>query len=78
MVNEQVLERTTCSKNFKDRRYMMILEVDAQHHQEGSQTVRDYVRDHILLREGIPTVRFTAQECISRTELVITEFLELF
>jgi hypothetical protein len=43
-----------------------ILEVDRQHHQEGSQTFRDYVRDRVLLREGIPTVRFTADECFNQ------------
>ena len=62
---------------FKDRK-CMVLEVDGQHHQEGTQTIRDYVRDRILLREGIPTARFTAFECINRTVDVITEFLELF
>ncbi len=56
----------------------IVLEVDGQHHQEGSQTVRDYIRDRVLLREGIPTARFTAQECISKTVDVITEFLGLF
>lgn len=56
----------------------MILEVDGQHHQEGSQTVRDYVRDRVLLREGLPTARFTGQECMNKTADVITEFLELF
>jgi very-short-patch-repair endonuclease len=62
---------------FKDRK-CMILEVDGQHHQEGTQTMRDYVRDRVLLREGIPTARFTAQECITRAADVVTEFLELF
>ena len=62
---------------FKDRK-CIVLEVDGQHHQEGTQTIRDYVRDRVLLREGIPTARFTAQECITRTELVITEFLKMF
>ena len=62
---------------FKDRK-CIVLEVDGNHHQEGSQTVRDYVRDRVLLREGIPTVRFTAQECITKTADVVTEFLELF
>lgn len=55
-----------------------ILEVDGQHHQEGSQTVRDYVRDRTLLREGIPTVRFTANECYNRPADVVTEFLNMF
>ena len=55
----------------------MILEVDGQQHREGSQTIRDYVRDRVLLREGIPTARFTAQECINKTADVITEFLKL-
>jgi hypothetical protein len=56
----------------------MILEVDGQHHQEGSQTVRDYVRDRVLLREGIPTVRFTADECFNRPADVVAEFLNAF
>lgn len=55
----------------------MILEVDGIHHQEGSQTVRDYARDRVLLREGIPTARFTAHECFNRTEDVIVEFLQM-
>jgi hypothetical protein len=55
-----------------------ILEVDRQHHQEGSQTFRDYVRDRVLLREGIPTVRFTADECFNQPVDVVTEFLNIF
>ena len=56
----------------------LVLEVDGQHHQEGTQTLRDYVRDRVLLREGIPTARFTASECITKATDVVTEFLELF
>jgi hypothetical protein len=56
----------------------MLLEVDGQHHQEGSQTFRDYIRDRILLREGIPTVRFKADECFNRPADVVTEFLNIF
>ncbi len=55
----------------------MILEVDGQHHQEGSQTFRDYVRDRILLREGIATARFTADECFKRPAEVVSEFLNI-
>ena len=55
-----------------------ILEVDGQHHQEGLQTFRDYVRDRVLLREGIPTVRFTANECFNQPADVVTEFLNIF
>jgi hypothetical protein len=56
----------------------MILEVDGQHHQEGTQTVRDYIRDRVLLREGIPTVRFTANECFNQPANVVAEFLNIF
>jgi very-short-patch-repair endonuclease len=56
----------------------MVLEVDGKHHQEGTQTIRDYVRDRVLLREGIPSARFTAQECLSRAADVVTEFLNMF
>jgi len=56
----------------------MILEVDGVHHEKASQTVRDYARDRVLLREGIPTARFTADECFNSTEDVIVEFLQMF
>jgi hypothetical protein len=34
----------------------LILEVDGQHHNEKGNTVRDYARDRVLLRAGVPTV----------------------
>jgi hypothetical protein len=34
-------------------------------------------RDRVLLKEGIPTVRFTAQECMARSADVVTEFLSI-
>ncbi|MBD2771394.1 DUF2726 domain-containing protein [Iningainema tapete] len=60
------------------KRKCIILEVDGQHHQESLQTSRDYLRDRVLLREGIPTVRFTAKECFERAADVVTEFLNIF
>lgn len=57
---------------------LITLEVDGEHHQEKGQTRRDYIRDRILLREGIPTARFTASECYTHTEAVINEFLSMF
>ena len=56
----------------------MILEVDGMHHREGTQTMRDYTRDRLLLREGIPTARFTGQECLKNPGQVVEEFLNLF
>jgi very-short-patch-repair endonuclease len=56
----------------------MVLEVDGKHHAGELQKHRDYVRDRLLLKEGIVTVRFTAQECLHRPDDVITEFLNLF
>ena len=56
----------------------MILEVDGQHHRDKSQASRDYVRDRVLLREGIPTVRFTADNCFNQPAEVVTEFLNIF
>ena len=31
----------------------------------------------MMLREGIPTVRFTSKECHEKTADMVTEFLEL-
>ncbi|GAB1541677.1 hypothetical protein NUACC21_43490 [Scytonema sp. NUACC21] len=59
-------------------RKCMILEVDGQHHQESVQTTRDYLRDRVLLREGIPTVRFEAKDCFAKPADVVTEFLNIF
>lgn len=56
----------------------MILEVDGEHHQQASQKTRDYRRDRVLLRDGIRTVRFNANECYNHPLEVITEFLNLF
>ena len=54
------------------------LEIDGKHHQEDAQTHRDYIRDRLLLREGIATARFTAQECMESPDAAIEEFLNLF
>lgn len=56
----------------------MILEVDGPHHKEVPQTSRDYVRDRLMLREGIPTARFTHTECLEKPEQVVQEFLIMF
>lgn len=55
----------------------MVLEVDGKHHQENGQILRDYVRDRLLLKEGMPTVRFTAGECFHRASEVVNEFLKI-
>lgn len=55
----------------------MVLEVDGKHHQENGQILRDYVRDRLLLKEGISTVRFTAGECFHRASEVVNEFLKI-
>lgn len=52
--------------------------VDGSQHNESGQSERDYVRDRLILREGIPTVRFTAEECFSQPKQVVEEFLNLF
>lgn len=55
----------------------LILEVDGQHHLEGGQTIRDYARDRMLLRAGLPTVRFTGRDCLDRPQAVVAECLSI-
>ena len=55
----------------------LILEVDGQHHLEGEQAARDYVRDRMLLRAGLPTVRFTGRDCLERPGAVVAECLSI-
>lgn len=52
-----------------------ILEVDGGHHQQKTQAHLDSIRNRILLREGIVTVHFTAEECISNASDVVNELL---
>lgn len=54
------------------------LEVDGSQHSGSGHAIRDYARDRIMLREGIPTARFTAQECLQYPAQVVQEFLALF
>jgi len=53
------------------------LEVDGKHHTENEQIIRDYARDRVLLRSGVPTVRFTAQDCLHRPQEVVSEVLAI-
>jgi very-short-patch-repair endonuclease len=55
----------------------LILEVDGQHHNAQDQAVRDYARDRVLLRAGLPTVRFTAKDCLQRPQQVVAEFVSI-
>lgn len=55
----------------------LILEVDGQHHLEGGQIVRDYARDRVLLRAGLPTIRFTGRDCLDRPHAVVEECLSI-
>jgi len=54
------------------------LEIDGEHHNHNGQITRDYSRDRLLLKEDIPTARFSATECYNQTLAVVEEFLEMF
>lgn len=56
----------------------MILEVDGVHHNGASQQKWDCKRDRIFLRQGISTVRFSAEQCYQDASAVVEEFLGLF
>ena len=56
----------------------MILEVDGSQHTLDDARDRDYARDRLMLREGVPTVRFTARDCVNATVGVVDEFLGMF
>jgi len=55
----------------------LVLEVDGQHHLEDEQAVRDYGRDRMLLRAGLPTIRFTGKNCLERPQAVVDECLSI-
>ncbi|MBD2651795.1 DUF559 domain-containing protein [Nostoc foliaceum] len=56
----------------------MILEVDGVGHNQVFQRNWDCKRDRIFLRQGISTVRFSAEQCYGDASKVVEEFLQLF
>jgi hypothetical protein len=56
----------------------MILEVDGVHHKETYHKNWDCKRDRVFLRQGISTVRFSAEQCYENPSAVVEEFLHLF
>jgi very-short-patch-repair endonuclease len=55
----------------------LVLEVDGSHHAEEEQTIRDYAKDRVLLKAGVPTVRFTAKDCLMQSAQVVAEVLAI-
>jgi very-short-patch-repair endonuclease len=51
----------------------VILEIDGPQHKK--QRERDYATDRLMLKEGLPTMRFTDQECREKTVEVVNEVL---
>jgi very-short-patch-repair endonuclease len=51
----------------------VILQIDGPQHKD--QRARDYAGDRMLLREGIPTMRFAAKECQERPGEVVSEVM---
>jgi very-short-patch-repair endonuclease len=51
----------------------LVLEVDGSYHAEEEQTIRDYAKDRVLLRAGVPTIRFTAEDCLMQPAQVVAE-----
>jgi very-short-patch-repair endonuclease len=75
--NNQLTGRVEADFLILHRGKCMVLEVDGQHHLELGQVIRDYARDRVLLRDGVPTVRFTARDCLDRPNEVVSEFLSI-
>lgn len=49
----------------------MIFEVDGLYHNEAFYRNWDSKRDKVFLRQGIPTVRFSAQQCYENSSAVV-------
>jgi very-short-patch-repair endonuclease len=53
----------------------LVLEVDGSQHSDEGHSIRDYAKDRVLLRSGVPTVRFTARDCLMQPKAVVAEIL---
>ncbi|MBL1176824.1 endonuclease domain-containing protein [Pantanalinema sp. GBBB05] len=75
--NDQLTGRVEADFMIFHQGKCLILEVDGQHHLEDGQVIRDYARDRVLLRAGLPTVRFTAKDCFERPHEVVSEVVSI-
>lgn len=76
--NNQMREKTEVDFLVFYNQKCMILEVDGVHHDQKFQRNWDCKRDRIFLRQGISTVRFSAEQCHENATAVVEEFLALF
>lgn len=75
--NDQLTGRVEADFMIFHQGKCLILEVDGQHHLEDGQVIRDYARDRVLLRAGLPTIRFTATDCLERPHQVVSEVVSI-
>ena len=55
----------------------LALEIDGRQHQEQTVAFRDFAKERVLLKAGLPTVRFPAEDCRRSPELVVAELVTL-
>jgi very-short-patch-repair endonuclease len=75
--NEQLTGRIEVDFLILHQGKSLVLEVDGSQHSEAEQTIRDYAKDRVLLRAGVPTVRFTARDCLKQPKAVVAEMLTI-
>lgn len=75
--DEQLTGRVEVDFLIVHRGHCLVLEVDGSHHADEAQTIRDYAKDRVLLKSGVPTVRFTAQDCLTRPAQVVAEVMAI-
>jgi very-short-patch-repair endonuclease len=54
----------------------IILQIDAPKHK--NEQSRDHATDRVMLKAGIPSVRFSADDCRGKVKELVQEFLEMF
>jgi very-short-patch-repair endonuclease len=75
--NEQLTGRIEVDFLILHQGKSLVLEVDGSQHSEAEQTIRDYAKDRVLLRAGVPTVRFAAKDCLKQPKAVVAEMLTI-
>ena len=51
----------------------LALEIDGRHHHEQTVAFRDFAKERVLLKAGLPTVRFPTDDCRRSPERVVAE-----
>ncbi|HEY9824978.1 MAG TPA: hypothetical protein V6D19_05990 [Stenomitos sp.] len=75
--DEQLTGRIEVDFLLCDRGKWLVLEVNGVHHVAEPRTIRAYAKDRVLLKHGVPVIRFSVRDCVEKTDKVVAGSLAI-